>query len=49
LAATPLTPFPPEFRTKVLAQLTALYKSFHNDSDDGLNELISGVLAKPLP
>ena len=45
----PLTQFTPEFRGKVLAQLTALYKSYHNNSEDGLNELISGVLAKPLP
>lgn len=36
-------------RNKVLAQLTALYKSFHNDSDAGLNELIATVLSKPLP
>jgi hypothetical protein len=49
VAATVVTQFTPEFRSKVLAQLTALYKSFHNDSDAGLNELISGVLAKPLP
>ena len=49
VAATGVTQFTPEFRTKVLAQLTALYKSFHNDSDAGLNELIAGVLAKPLP
>lgn len=48
-AATGVTKFTPEFRSKVLAQLTALYKSFHNDSDVGLNELLSGVLAKPLP
>jgi hypothetical protein len=26
-----------------------LYKSFHEGSDTGLNELIAGVLAKPLP
>jgi len=36
-------------RNKVLAQLTALYKSFHNNSDVGLSELIATVLAKPLP
>lgn len=48
-AAAGVTQFTPEFRSKVLAQLTALYKSFHNDSDAGLNEFISGVLAKPLP
>jgi hypothetical protein len=38
-----------EARTKILAQLTSLYKNFHNNSDDGLNELIASVLAKPLP
>ena len=48
-AATGATQFTPDFRTKVLAQLTALYKSFHDDSDAGLNDLISGVLAKPIP
>ncbi|HKB68071.1 MAG TPA: hypothetical protein VKC61_19585 [Pyrinomonadaceae bacterium] len=48
-ATAGVTQFTPEFRAKVLAQLTALYKSFHNDSDAGLNELVSGVLAKPLP
>jgi hypothetical protein len=48
-AATGVTQFTPEFRSKVLAQLTALYNSFHNDSDAGLNELISSVLANPLP
>ena len=36
-------------RGKILAQLTTLYKSFHNNSDEGLNELISGVLSKPIP
>ena len=36
-------------RGKILAQLTTLYKSFHNNSDEGLNELIAGVLAKPIP
>jgi hypothetical protein len=36
-------------RAQALAQLTALYKSFHNNSDDGLNELITGVLSKPMP
>lgn len=36
-------------RNKILEQLTALYKNFHNNSDDGLNELISTVLSKPLP
>ena len=36
-------------KTKILAQLTELYKSFHNNSDAGLSELISTVLSKPLP
>jgi hypothetical protein len=36
-------------RTKILAQLTALYKNFHNNLDEGLNEMISTVLSKPLP
>ena len=38
-----------ELKTKILAQLTALYKNFHNNSDAGLNELIESVLTKPLP
>ena len=38
-----------EGRAKMLTQVTQLYKSFHNGSDEGLNELIAGVLAKPLP
>lgn len=41
--------FSPEARNKILEQLTALYKSFHNNSDAGLNELIATVLSKPLP
>ena len=36
-------------RAKALGQLTTLYKVFHNGSDDGVNELIAGVLAKPMP
>lgn len=36
-------------RAQALAQLTTLYKTFHNNSDDGLNELIAGVLSKPMP
>jgi hypothetical protein len=36
-------------RSKILEQLTALYKNFHNGSDAGLNELIATVLSKPLP
>lgn len=38
-----------EARTKILAQLTTLYQNFHNNSDEGLNELISTALSKPLP
>jgi hypothetical protein len=38
-----------EAKAKMLAQLTALYKSFHNNSDAGLSELIANVLSKPLP
>lgn len=38
-----------EAKNKILAQLTALYKNFHNDSEAGLNELIASVLSKPLP
>ena len=36
-------------RAQALTQLTTLYKSFHNNSDAGLNELIAGVLSKPMP
>lgn len=38
-----------EGRGKMLAQLTGLYKNFHNGSDAGLNEFIASVLSKPLP
>lgn len=38
-----------EARGKILAQLTALYKNVHNNSDAGLNELIAGVLTTPMP
>lgn len=38
-----------EMRNKILGQLTTLYKNFHNNSEAGLNELISTVLSKPLP
>jgi hypothetical protein len=38
-----------EARTRILAQLTSLYKNFHNNSEDGLNELIATALSKPLP
>lgn len=40
---------PPEVRTRILEQLTALYKSLHDNSDTGLKELIDTVLSKPLP
>lgn len=36
-------------RDKILAQLTTIYKNVHNNSDAGLNELLAGVLAKPMP
>jgi hypothetical protein len=36
-------------RAQALAQLTTLYKAFHNNSDEGLNDLIGGVLSKPMP
>ena len=39
----------PELRAKILEQLTALYKSFDNNSEEGLKELIATVLSKPLP
>ncbi len=38
-----------QVRAKILGQLTALYKSFHNDSEVGLHELIATVLSKPMP
>lgn len=38
-----------EARTKILAQLTALYKNFHNNSDAGLDQFIATVLSKPIP
>jgi len=38
-----------EARGKILAQLTALYKNFHNNSDAGLEQLIANVLSKPIP
>jgi len=40
---------PPEIRNKILEQLTSLYKGLHNNSEDGLKELIATVLSKPLP
>jgi len=36
-------------RTQWLNRLTELYKFRHDQSDAGLNELIGGVLSKPLP
>lgn len=36
-------------REKILAQLTALYKQVHNNSDAGLDQLIATVLSKPIP
>jgi hypothetical protein len=38
-----------KFKTKVMGELTELYKGFHEGSTDGLNDLIAGVLSKPLP
>ena len=38
-----------EARSKILSQLTALYKNVHNNSDAGLNEMIATVLSKPIP
>jgi hypothetical protein len=38
-----------EARAKMLAQLTALYKNFHNNSEEGLEQLIANVLSKPVP
>lgn len=42
----------PQYQTSKagwLRQLTTFYKFRHENSDSGLNELIGGVLAKPLP
>lgn len=38
-----------EAKAKMLYQLTSLYKNFHNNSDEGLSDLIATVLTKPLP
>ena len=38
-----------ETKTEVLNQLLPMYKALHNNSDIGLNELISTVLSKPMP
>lgn len=36
-------------KTDVMKDLTAFYKFRHENSEAGLNELIAGILAKPLP
>ena len=41
--------FAPELRTRILEQLTALYKGSHDNSDAGLKELVAGILSKPIP
>jgi hypothetical protein len=38
-----------DLKGKYLAQLTDIYKDFHNNSDAGLNELVATVLTKPIP
>jgi hypothetical protein len=38
-----------KFKNQVLAEVTELYKSFHNNSDAGLTEVIATVLSKPIP
>jgi hypothetical protein len=38
-----------KFKAQAMAELTEIYKGLHNNSDAGLNELIAGVLSKPLP
>lgn len=37
------------FKESLMAQLTAIYKNRHDNSDAGLKELIAGVQSKPLP
>lgn len=37
-----------ELKNRVMARLTAIYKSRHNESVDGLKELIAGVASKPI-
>jgi tetratricopeptide (TPR) repeat protein len=48
-AALSTKPEQQPLKAKLMEQLTALYKSLHNSSDVGMNELISSVLSKPLP
>jgi hypothetical protein len=38
-----------KFKMKVMTELTEIYKGFHNNSDEGLSDLIASVLSKPLP
>ena len=38
-----------QFKTTVMEELSSLYKTFHNNTDAGLNELIASVMTKPLP
>jgi hypothetical protein len=38
-----------KFKNLVLSELTELYKSFHNNSVEGLTDLIANVLSKPMP
>ena len=47
--ALSVSPQQQEARSKIMEQLAALYKNFHNNSDAGLNELVANVLSKPLP
>jgi hypothetical protein len=48
-AALSTKPEQESLKAKLMEQLTALYKSLHNNSDVGMNELIGSVLSKPLP
>lgn len=48
-AALNTKPEQQETRARIMTKLIQLYKSFHEGSDTGLNELIAGVLAKPVP
>lgn len=38
-----------DFRTKMLELLTPIYKTLHNNSEAGLDELVNTVLTKPMP
>lgn len=48
-AALSTKPEQQPLKAKLMEQLSALYKSLHNNSDVGMNELIGSVLSKPLP